>query len=512
MKTKALVVAVLAAALAGTTTADENEGQQGERSKPRLVVTKGTVLWNATVVDTRDGSLERHQVIVIDEGRIQKIARINAIHVEVRGSAREINASGKFVVPGYLDMHAHAMDSADRQPSFWPLFIANGITGFRQMSGGTAVIQRAQKLNADSAAGLVDAPEVLGVPGDLLAGPFPPAVGVELIRQQKAAGATFAKIISVRPDTLFAILGMPKAEGLDVAGHLMPSVSAVESSNRGWRSIEHLGAGYGIALDCADDATVRQEILKLPPTPLSPTGVISPYVTRGPEAPLYQRVISSHSATKCQAVAETLSRNGTWQALTMIRLRTMLNSDDPLFRSDPNLRYVEPTLRALWEQLAQQYVANVPATAAVTFRQYYDLQRNMARLLNRNGVPMLAGSDVGGIWVIPGFSLHQEFREMADAGFSPLEILQATTLNGARFLGREATMGTVEEGKNADLVLLDRDPTRDSRHLDTISAVILKGKYFSKHALEKMKSDVAGAYAGPAKADLSTAIDKHHVH
>ena len=510
MKTKALAVIALAAALVGTTTADETER---ERHKPRLVVTKGTVLWNATVVDTRDGSLNRHQVIVIDEGRIQKIARISAIHIEVRGSAREVNASGKFVVPGYLDMHAHAVDSADKQPSFWPLFIANGITGFRQMSGSVALINRAQQLNADSAAALVDAPEVLGVPGDLFVGPFPPAVGVDRVKQQKAAGATFAKIINIRPDTLFAILAMPKDQGLDVAGHLMPSVSAVESSNRGWRAVEHLGAGYGIVLDCAaDEANIRQEILRLPPAPLSPTGVISPYLTRGPEAPLYQRVIDTYNATKCQAVAETLARNGTWQALTMIRLRAMLNSDDPHFRNDPNLKYVDPTLRTLWEQLAQQYTANVPASAAATFRQYYELQRNMARLLNRNGVPMLAGSDVGGIWVIPGFSLHQEFRELADAGFSPLQILQATTLNGARFLGREATMGTVEEGKNADLVLLEHDPMRDSRNLDTISGVFLKGKYFSKEALEKMKADVATAYGGLAHADLSTAIDKHHVH
>ena len=101
---------------------------------------------------------------------------------------------------------------------------------------------------------------------------------------------------------------------------------------------------------------------------------------------------------------------------------------------------------------------------------------------------------------------------MADAGFSPLQILQSTTLNGAKFLGREATMGTVEEGKNADLVLLDRDPIQDFRNLDKIEGVVLKGKYFSKHALEKMKSDVAAAYGGPARADLSSAIDKHHVH
>src|SRR4029077_13203701 len=107
----------------------------------------------------------------------------------VRGSAQVVNASGKYVVPGYLDMHAHAVASADLPQPFWPLLIANGITGFREMSGGPAQVQRAQQLNADAAAGLVDAPEVLDARGDVFAGPFPPDAAVERVRQQKAAGA-----------------------------------------------------------------------------------------------------------------------------------------------------------------------------------------------------------------------------------------------------------------------------------------------------------------------------------
>ncbi len=99
-------------------------------------------------------------------------------------------------------------------------------------------------------------------------------------------------------------------------------------------------------------------------------------------------------------------------------------------------------------------------------------------MLKQNGVKMLAGSDFGGIWLIPGFSLHQEFHELAASGFSPLEILQMTTLNGAQFMHREATMGTVDEGKNADLVLLDANPIKDVANLDKIAAVVLKGKYF----------------------------------
>src|SRR5205085_12628021 len=162
------------------------------------------------------------------------------------------------------------------------------------------------------------------------------------------------------------------------AGHLVTAVSAVESSNAGWHAIEHLGASYGIVLDCAaDEANIRSDIVKLPPVPPAPGGPLSPFVVRGLQAPLYQRVIDTYDETKCQGVAQVLANHRTWQPLTLIRLRTMLTSDDQRWRSDPNLKYVEPTSRALWEQLAHLYTTNVSASEAAMFRSYYDLQRNM---------------------------------------------------------------------------------------------------------------------------------------
>ena len=98
---------------------------------------------------------------------------------------------------------------------------------------------------------------------------------------------------------------------------------------------------------------------------------------------------------------------------------------------------------------------------------------------------------------------------LAAGGLSPLEVLQATTLNGAQFLGRTATMGTVEEGKNADLVLLDGDPTASVANLDRISAVVLQGKYFSSTALAQMKSSVQATYAAQVSpgASAMAAVD-----
>jgi Imidazolonepropionase and related amidohydrolases len=132
----------------------------------------------------------------------------------------------------------------------------------------------------------------------------------------------------------------------------------------------------------------------------------------------------------------------------------------------------------------------------------------LPKLLKQNGVKMLAGSDTAVIanWCIPGFSLHQEFALLAASGLSPLEILQMTTLNGAQFLGREATMGTVDQGKNADLVLLDANPIADVANLDKISAVFLKDKYYSRVALDKLLSDVAAAYAAQPLKDSTAWI------
>lgn len=103
--------------------------------------------------------------------------------------------------------------------------------------------------------------------------------------------------------------------------------------------------------------------------------------------------------------------------------------------------------------------------------------------------------DAGGSgqWDISGFALHQEFDLLAQAGLSPLEILQMTTLNGAKFLGREATMGSVEVGKDANLVVLDGNPVVRVQNLHRIHAVIRGGAFYSKEALNSLETRIGTA-------------------
>jgi imidazolonepropionase-like amidohydrolase len=89
--------------------------------------------------------------------------------------------------------------------------------------------------------------------------------------------------------------------------------------------------------------------------------------------------------------------------------------------------------------------------------------------------------------------LHDELKLLVSAGFSPLEALQATTLNPARYLGREKDLGTIETGKVADLVLLDANPLDDISNTRKIRAVILDGRYLNREMLDAMLDGVQAA-------------------
>ena len=109
--------------------------------------------------------------------------------------------------------------------------------------------------------------------------------------------------------------------------------------------------------------------------------------------------------------------------------------------------------------------------------------------MRKAGVPILAGTDTGNPFCFPGFSLHEELALLVIAGLTPIEALRSATLNPAKFLGRDKTLGTIESGKIADLVLLDADPLADIRNTQKINAVISNGRLFDRKALNKMLAE-----------------------
>jgi imidazolonepropionase-like amidohydrolase len=112
-------------------------------------------------------------------------------------------------------------------------------------------------------------------------------------------------------------------------------------------------------------------------------------------------------------------------------------------------------------------------------------------LLQEQGVPFLAGTDTPpGVYIFPGFSLHEELQRFVSAGFTPLEALRTATLNPAHFFNLEDQFGAIEPDKLADIVLLHANPIEDISNTQKIAAVISNGRYFSRQALDKLLAQV----------------------
>lgn len=468
----------------------------------RVVVNSGLLLTNVTVVDTHTGKLTPRRSVAIQGGKITKIDRAGTLVAS--GSARSIDGRGKFVVPGYWEMHGHPIDGPDRVDNL-ALMLANGVTGVRQMSGSDALLQQRKEGTLMPA---TDAPELLAMPGSVLlrgnAASVPMAIAE--IDKQKAEGADFIKTIDVTSEVFFAALDEATRQGLLYDGHLSPGVEPAKASEEGLRVIEHLGPMETILISCStDESAIRQAMAARSaaaaqePRPaaamsLGKNATSEPVLTRSiadsTALSRTQHIIDTYSEDKCRKVAEVFATHQTWQVPTLIRLRTSEFGDDPVYRNDPNLRYVGQATRQLWESLAQQFSVKMVPTDRETLKQMFALQMKIAKMFEDSGVPMLAGSDFGGIWLVAGFSLHQEFDLLAQAGFTTLKILQMTTLDGAKLLGREASAGSVEEGKDANLVLLDGNPIEAVQNLHKVYAVVHDGTFYSKGDLEALKLKV----------------------
>ncbi|MBI4889119.1 MAG: amidohydrolase family protein, partial [Acidobacteria bacterium] len=103
------------------------------------------------------------------------------------------------------------------------------------------------------------------------------------------------------------------------------------------------------------------------------------------------------------------------------------------------------------------------------------------------------GTDSADSYVFPGFAVHDELLELVTAGLTPAEALKTATWNGAEFLGRLSELGSIEQGKLADLVLLNANPLADIRNTRKISAVVLNGCHFDRPALDEMLSSAERA-------------------
>jgi imidazolonepropionase-like amidohydrolase len=406
-------------------------------------------------------------------------------NVKPTAGARVVDGSGKFLIPGLWDMHVHAV-RADRIETMFPMFVANGVLSVRDM--GTDM----NLADVDVIRGQVANGERLGprlvTTGQILEGrPTAPsktfavittaADGRAAVQALKTGGAEFVKVYTwLSRDAYFAIVDEAKRRGLPFVGHVPMSVTALEASAAGQKSIEHLN---GIDLVCsARENEIRDALPKSGSEMNNETG---------------QKVIfeasASYSEDKCNNAIATFAQNHTWQVPTFIAFLQDAEFNGSPFTNDPRLKYIPASIRKQWSDYAQHHSEPTPMD------KVFERHLAIVGAMSRAGVPIMAGTDAawGAPFTYAGFSLHDELALLVRAGLTPAEALQTATINPARFLGMEKDLGSVEAGKVADLLLLDADPLQDIHNTTRISAVFLSGKRFDRGALDKMLKDAEGS-------------------
>ena len=438
----------------------------------------GMALVHVSVIDVERGKVKRDYTVLIEGERIAKVGR----NVRLPPETQIIEATGKFVIPGLWDMHVHGT----ALPHFAELYIANGVTGVRDMFSPMDRIESERKAIRSGKPGprivaagrIVDGPKPYW-PGSIAAKDADE--GRKAVQTARQEGSDFIKVYSLLPrDAYFAIAQEAKRQGMAFAGHVPEKVSAAEASDSGQRSIEHL---TGVLSGCS---TAEQELL-------CPDETI----------PRLQRMVSqvsrqleTYDEKKAQALFGKFKRNHTWQCPTLTVLHNIAFLDGGSLSNDSRLRYLPVEAVTYWNPKNDMRFTNAPASFWANMKQAERKSQELVKKMDKAGVEILAGTDVLNPYCFPGFSLHDELARLVEAGLSPLRALQAATLNPAKYLQREAELGSVEAGKLADLVVLEANPLEKIHNTTRIAATFANGVYYDRQALDRLLAEAeSGAKA-----------------
>jgi len=438
--------------LAGVTTVAAAQRAESTATNPTPVVFD-----EVTVVDVEHDKLIPDQRVVVVGTRIQAVGR--ASNVTLPPAAHVVDAHGKYLIPGLWDMHAHA----DRVPSIYALLVANGVTGIREMtSEWPEDFDLIRRQRQEIARGALVGPRIVATShdfaGPMCGGSFPmTASDTSLIRVAAAAlmSADCSDSGTVRtPEEIRRFVDTLKAGGVDfVKAHMISDPKVyfaflAEARRVGIPAVGHLGGAFGRAVTEieASDSGLRS-IEHLPEMGCWQKNWNS-WINGGASLP------DSIMERQCAVVAKRLRHNGTW---------------------------IVPTLYIL-------YHLNL-----LNMQLDFEAPTRTLGVLYRFGAPILAGSDAS---TEPDqenqpleSALHEELALLVKSGLTPLDALRAATLNPAKFFGGTDSLGTVAQGKLADLVLLDADPLADITNTRKIRAVVANGRYYDRAALDGVLAD-----------------------
>ena len=397
------------------------------------------------------------QTVLVRDGRIAGLGPSK--RVKVPRGASVVDGRGKYLMPALVDMHVHLRNYSEAETAaLLKLYVARGVTTVLNLSGTPRHLELR---------GRVRRGELFG-PNIYTSGPFisnatgssPTPEEVErAVVEQKRAGYDLIKIHGDFTREAYARLFVAaRREGLRVVGHaprnLGPEVMSEERQDVVAHAEEYI---YDRESNSGDFAKVEPRIPEL---------------------------------------ARATAAAGTWLIpnLTAYKNIGLQASDIDGVMRRPEMKYVPPGIAAGWGPETNPYYLRFRHLPVEGFWARYRVLEKLTKGFHTAGVRLLAGTDAMNPSVVPGFSLHDELRDLVAAGLTPYESVRTATANPGEFLSGGET-GVVAAGKRAELLLVDGNPLVDVGNASRLSGVVLRGRWLPAAELRAMLEELPASYA-----------------
>jgi len=445
------------------------------------------IVEHVNIIDVETSSVAPDMTVLIVDGVIKDIAPTSQFQNPEGATVH--SARGKYMLPGLWDMHSHSIKASPQLHH--PLLIANGVTALRDMSGCLdeddafwACIGDRQNWEAEARAGTRVSPRYVLQSSFQMNGSNSIPTGApsffnieddqharEAVEFYKKDGADFIKVYEELSAAQYdALVAAAAANSLDISGHMPTKISLRHALSAGQTSIEHARLFF---MECYADIQAFREL-------------DNPVRTH--YRAYRRRFLDEQDSIHCDAMMKEMAASETWWVPTLGTVKMGAYADDPAFRDDPRLKYISMVQQVLmWGPDADNMAAHaIDDDGRHLERGLFKLSLKHIGEAHNHGVKILVGTDVLDTYIFPGFAVHDELSMLVDAGLSPVEALQAATLSPARFSGLEAFGGTVEQGKWADLLILNANPLDNIENTEDIFAVISYGHYYDRSALDEL--------------------------
>jgi imidazolonepropionase-like amidohydrolase len=448
-----------------------------------------TAIVSGTLIDGTGRPPAPDMVVLIEGDRI--IARFRRGERAVPADASIIDATGSFVLPGLIEGHGHvavlaslANDGGQLLDSFMEQQITHGVTTIRD-TGGPDLAEPFQNLTVGQPHWprfFGSGPNLDGLPG----GPWPgmwktddPDEAREMVRREAAGGVAFIKVYAwMKPDVLRAVTDQAHALGLIVAGHVGHATTVEQAVRYGLDALEHVRVGPELL---SPDQTAELAAL--------------PYRYHDECASFRPWRFIDVAAGVCQDLIGLLAERAVVLTPTLYLTQRLLRPAMPAAAPSPAAPSTDVLRAGLEDEaIARDYTPEDFTWGEIEFARVLEF----VGAAHRAGVPLVAGTDAPSADVLPGASLHGELELLVRCGLSPLEAITAATSEPARLLHQQHTLGTVENGKLADIILLSKDPTVDIRHSNSVHTVIKGGQLVWTSAPSRYPHASAALGRGPA--------------